>query len=122
MKKIDSIIYCMPRVLAILFVLFISLFALDIFGMGYGFWGTIVGLFMHLIPSFIFVIFLLIFWKRPQILGIVFLFFSFLYLIKMRGDIVFKLPIFAPSFLTGILFLVQYFRDKRAGSINKNIG
>lgn len=52
-----------PRVLGILFILFVSLFALDIFEMGLGFWGTIVGLFMHLLPSIAMTIALILGWR-----------------------------------------------------------
>lgn len=31
----------LPRILAILYIAFISMFALDVFGGGYGLWGTI---------------------------------------------------------------------------------
>ena len=42
----------LPRVLGILFVLFTSLFSLDVFDMGLGLWETILALFMHLlVPS-----------------------------------------------------------------------
>ena len=40
-----------PRIAGILFILFISLFALDVFEMRLGVWGTLFALFMHLIPS-----------------------------------------------------------------------
>ena len=45
--KINKFIYWTPRVLSILFLIFLALFSLDIFEMNLGFWGTIVGLFMH---------------------------------------------------------------------------
>jgi hypothetical protein len=37
--------------------------ALDIFGQGYSFWATILGLFMHLIPTFILIIILVFCWR-----------------------------------------------------------
>ncbi len=42
-----------PRALSIAFIAFLSLFALDVFGAGYGFWRTLLGLAIHLIPSFV---------------------------------------------------------------------
>jgi len=49
-KKTKKALYWAPRIIAILFIVFISLFALDVFIEGYGFWETIVALFMHLVP------------------------------------------------------------------------
>ena len=40
-----------PRVLSILFALFLSIFALDVFSEGYAFAETILALLMHLIPT-----------------------------------------------------------------------
>ena len=68
-----------PRILAILYIVFISLFALDVFGEDYGFLVTIWALFMHLIPSFILLAGLLIAWKKPFAGGIFFLLLAILF-------------------------------------------
>ena len=73
------ILFWAPRILAILYILFISLFALDVFGEDYGFLVTIWALFMHLIPSFIMLTGLLIAWKRPFAGGILFLLLAVLF-------------------------------------------
>jgi hypothetical protein len=53
-----------PRTLAILFIILISLFALDTpFGIGF---------LIHLIPSFIFIGCLIVAWFKPKIGGILF--------------------------------------------------
>ena len=36
-----QLLFWTPRILGILFALFLSMFALDVFGEGYGFWGTL---------------------------------------------------------------------------------
>jgi len=50
-KEINPIkrdwIYWTPRILSIVFVLFLALFSLDVFDGNYGFWGTLLALFMH---------------------------------------------------------------------------
>ncbi|MBI3158382.1 MAG: hypothetical protein HYZ26_02135 [Chloroflexi bacterium] len=73
-------LYWSPRVLGILFILFISVFALDIFGQGYTFWETVVGLFMHLIPSLMMIVALALGWRKDALgallyatVGIIFL-------------------------------------------------
>lgn len=41
------------RILAVLYIVFISLFALDVFSEGYSIGELLIALFVHLIPSFI---------------------------------------------------------------------
>lgn len=72
-KTLKQTMFWMPRVAGILFVLFLSLFALDIFEMQLGFWGTIVGLFMHLIPSILLAIAVFIAWKREWVGALLFI-------------------------------------------------
>ncbi len=61
-KTLKQTLFWAPRIAGIPFILFLSLFALDIFGQGYSFWETIVGLFMHLIPSIILAIAVALAW------------------------------------------------------------
>ena len=58
-----GLLFWTPRVLTIAFILFLGLFALDVFGEGYGFWGTLVALLMHLIPNFVVLAVLIIAWR-----------------------------------------------------------
>ena len=57
------ILHWTPRILALLFAVFLSLFALDVFGEGYGFWKTILALVMHLIPTGIVLAVLAVSWR-----------------------------------------------------------
>ena len=50
---VKRFLFWLPRVLSALFAAFISLFALDVFGAGYGLWETIWALFVHLIPTWL---------------------------------------------------------------------
>ncbi|KAF0109005.1 MAG: hypothetical protein FD146_49 [Anaerolineaceae bacterium] len=61
------------RILTILYIIFISMFALDIFSMGLTGWELVVGLFMHLLPSILFILALLIAGRSELAGGIVFL-------------------------------------------------
>ncbi len=56
-------LYWAPRALSIVFIAFLSLFALDVFGGPYGFWQTLLALFMHLIPSFVLILSLVLAWR-----------------------------------------------------------
>ena len=52
-----------PRALSILFIAFLSLFALDVFDGHLGFWQTALALTMHLIPSFVLIAALVLAWR-----------------------------------------------------------
>ena len=45
------------------FAVFVSLFALDVFNEGYGFWRTLLALVMHLVPTAIVVVVLVLAWR-----------------------------------------------------------
>ena len=60
MKKL---LYWAPRALSIAFILFLSLFALDVFSEGYGFWQTLLALAIHLIPSMVLTVGVLLAWR-----------------------------------------------------------
>ena len=96
-----------PRIAGILFILFISLFALDIFDMKLGFWGTIVGLFMHLIPSILLTI--VIAWKWEWFGALLFIGWALWYVAFMRGFpwVAYVLIAGLPA-LIGLLFLVDW--------------
>jgi hypothetical protein len=117
--KISKPLFWTPRILAIAFIVFISLFSLDVFGTGLGFWGTILGLFMHLIPSFIMIIALVIAWKRELVGAIVFTLLGLLYIIMLLMNPVLEwymlswaITVSGPAFLTGILFFMNWKRKK----------
>jgi len=52
-----------PRALSILFIAFLSMFALDVFGENLGLWKTLVALTMHLLPSFVLIGALIAAWR-----------------------------------------------------------
>ena len=110
--KISKYLYWTPRLLAILAILFVSMFALDIFGQGYTFLETVVGLFMHLIPSFILAIILIIAWRYELIGGILFLIPPVFYICMTAVNVPFlialswSLTIAGPFIIVGILFII----------------
>jgi hypothetical protein len=104
-----------PRVLAILFAAFISMFAFDVFGEGYTFWETIVALVMHLVPTAAVLVALAIAWRWSWVGGILFLALGLVYILVFReGDWIVYLLISGPLFLVGALFLCSAWAQKRA--------
>lgn len=91
-------IHFLPRILSILFIVFISLFALDVFEEP----QWLLALIIHLIPSYILIILTIIAWKKPRIGGILFLITGLILLGISRS-----LVIATPALFIGILFLIQ---------------
>lgn len=114
-----QLLYWAPRALCIVFALFISLFALDVFGEGRGVWETTIALLMHLIPTFLLVIILVISWRREWIAGVLFPLLAVVYVVwtldkPFAGWGVWSITA-GPLVLTGALFLLNwYYRRKGA--------
>src|ERR1035438_6226099 len=62
-KLSKGTLFWTPRALAIAYIAFISLFALDVFGEGRGFWEILLRLTMHLVPTFVLIVALLLAWR-----------------------------------------------------------
>jgi hypothetical protein len=105
-----------PRVLSILFVLFISLFALDVFSEGHGFWQTMLALLIHLIPTGIIIVAIVIAWRREWIGAVLFIACGLSYLFTNLRHVSWILTISGPLLFIGVLFLLSwlYRKDPRA--------
>lgn len=116
MKTGEKILHWAPRVLGILFAAFISIFALDVFGEGYGFWETVWALLMHLVPTFLIVGAVLAGWRWEWPGGVLFIGLAIFYIVMSRGrmDWITYLLIPGPAFLTGILFLLNWYRKRKS--------
>ena len=100
-----------PRILALLFAAFISLFALDVFGAGYGFWEALTGFLIHLIPTYLILIALAVAWRWEWVGALLFAALGIAYLVVAWGDVdwVAYAAISGPAFLVGALFLAGWF-------------
>ena len=105
-KKVTKrILFWTPRITSILFAIFLSLFALDVFSEGYGFRETILALLIHLIPTYIFLIALAIAWHWERVGAIFFVALALLYLLSSGGG---SWVISGSLFLIGLLFLLDW--------------
>ena len=104
-NKPANILFWTPRVFGVLFCLFISLFALDVFGEAEGFGAVLVAFIIHLVPTYIVVIALVIAWKRELVGAIVFACLSIGFMFMSRGS---GWVIAAPLMLLSVLFFVDW--------------
>ena len=97
--------------------------SLDIFEGNYGFWGTVLGLFMHNIPAIILLIVLIISWKREIVGGIAFVLGGILYITLLLINslktgfewyyLLWAVQISGIAFFIGILFLIGWRKKKK---------
>jgi len=102
------IVFWLPRVLAIAFALFVSLFALDVFSEQSGFWNTALALIMHLVPTALVVAALVFAWRWEWIGAVLFGGLGFLYALTARDHPDWILLISGPLFVIALLFLMNW--------------
>ena len=69
----EGVFHRLPRIICILAILFVSMFAADAFEPGLTIWQQLGGFFMHLIPTYVLIAALVVAWKWELVGGIVFL-------------------------------------------------
>ncbi len=124
MAKSIHIFHWLPRIVGILAILFVSMFAADAFAPGLTIWKQLGAFFMHLIPSFILITFLVIAWKWEYVGGMIFIIlglalspvvFSINY--KMNHSMWMSMGIILmitlPFVFVGILFLISHRLKKK---------
>lgn len=123
MKYSLNFFYWIPRVLCILAILFVSMFALDAFSSEESFIVQLGDFIMHLIPSFVLLYLLIFTWKKELIGGIIFMIiglglspFIFSKNYEMNNSLWMSigviLTITIPFFIVGVLFIISYFKNK----------
>lgn len=107
--KINTYIYWLPRVLGVLFILFLALFALDVFIPGKTIGYYFVALFIHLIPNFVLLALLLFSWKYEKMGGVIFILLGVLSTVFFFNDGIYIdiLVLSFPIFVVGMLFLLH---------------
>ncbi len=114
MSKLNKFFYWSPRILGILFSLFMSLFALDVFVEGYTLSQVITSFFIHLLPVYVLIISLLIAWKWEVIGGLIFISMGAFFIIKFNNQIFLNYLIISGSlFLIGLLFILSKFFQRK---------
>lgn len=116
MKTSTRILHWTPRIITILTIIFVSMFALDS--------RTISEFLIHLVPSLILLAILIIAWNRERIGGIIltiaggaWCIFVFILNLRRTHSILVSLEIILmlciPFVVAGILFIISYYRKKK---------
>jgi len=124
MKTSTKALCWTARILCILAILFLSLFALDSFSSERTFWQNTAAFLKHLIPSFILLAVLIIAWKWEKVGGIILAiiglaFGIFLFIFNYRKNnsvatsILITLTLGIPFVVAGILFITSHYRKKK---------
>jgi hypothetical protein len=111
MKSVSKrLLYWVPRILTILFAIFVSVFALDVFGEPLPFWRLMLGLFLHLIPTFVLLIVLALAWRWEWIGAVAYFAVGVFYIGSFAGrfPLATYFVIAGPLFLIGALFAVGW--------------
>lgn len=102
-----KLLYLLPRILALGYILFLSLFALDVFIPGKNLIYYAVALFMHLIPNILLTILLIIAWRKEVLGGVLFILAGILFFLYFRNPILINTLLLGPIFIIGLLFLLH---------------
>jgi hypothetical protein len=109
-RRTKRVLYWTPRVICILSAAFISIFALDVFDEGRDLWGTLLALLIHLIPTYVVIIALVVAWHWEIVGAIAFNALGLAYIIWAWGRFHWSayVVIAGPLFIVGILFLLNW--------------
>jgi len=111
----NKILFWLPRILMIVFILFISMFAFDSFDGDESLIRKIGGFLIHLIPTFILIALLVVSWKWEWIGGIAFFALGIFYIVWAWGR--FQLSVYfmiaGPLFVISILFFLNWVKAKK---------
>jgi hypothetical protein len=115
-----------PRALSIVFIAFLSLFALDVFDGHFRFWQIVLALSMHLIPSFVLIAVLVLAWRWEWIGAALYAAAGLLYVwwvvslsrpIPPAMRLIWILTIAGPAFVIAGLFLANWLKRRDIRSI-----
>ena len=104
------LLFWTPRVLGIAFALFISIFALDVFSGHQSLPQLLIALGMHLIPTALIVVTLIVAWRWEWVGAVLFFGLGVLYIVTVGGHAPWDWYLFiaGPAFLVGLLFLLNW--------------
>ena len=129
METSGKLLHWTPRILVILAILFVSMFAFDSFSSERTFWQNAGAFLMHLVPSFVLLGILIVAWRWEKIggiilmtVGIVFSVSVFILNYKRNHSfwmsLLIVLMLCIPFVVAGVLFIVSDYRKKKELLVN----
>lgn len=111
--KNKKIIYWLPRVLSLAFVVFLSLFSFDVFEEFKG-WQTILAFLIHMLPALILLAVAIIAWKHELVGTVVFIAAAIFYVAAVGFSRPWSWYAFVsgPAALVGILYFLSWFQKR----------
>jgi len=110
----NKFLHWSPRVLSLLFIAFLSIFALDVFSEYHGL-AVLPALFMHLLIPLILLIAIIAAWKWDIVGAIVFFIFALYYvwMVGLDRHWSWYVSISGPAVIIGGLFLLNWLQKKK---------
>lgn len=109
----DKLIRYLPRLIATAAILFISLFALDAFRPDKPWFDAFIEFAIHLMPSIVLLVVLLIAWRYERLGGTLFILAGFAPFFLLSGALLSHLIIGGPFIIAGLSFWFSYFWHNR---------
>ncbi|MFB6317855.1 hypothetical protein [Saccharicrinis sp. FJH54] len=124
MNKKNKILFRLPRVISILAILFVSMFAFDAFEPDLTVWQQVKAFMIHLVPSFILTLLLILAWSKQlvggiafTVVGLVFTPFIYTHNYSMNHSVGISIGIVLmisfPFVVVGVLFILGHLLSKK---------
>lgn len=118
-SRLRRTIYLAPRILSIVYMVFISIFALDSFSPDRPVIYQILAFLIHLIPTYILILITVIAWRWETVGGALFMFLAFvsaIFGIMVHQDYPFFMVVSLPLLIIGVLYLMNGIHAKESAA------
>jgi len=112
---LNKTIHWAPRITSLLFISFLSLFALDVFAEYQGL-AVLLPLLMHLIPSFVLLVLVIIAWKYDLFGATVFLIaaLGYVWMVGLNRPWSWYVGISGPAIIVALLFFISWYQKRKS--------
>ncbi len=104
-----------PRVLGVLFAAFLGLFTFDVFDPALRWWEVPIAWLIHMVPTVIVVVALVIAWRRPFVGSVLFFAFGLAFFLMSGGE---SWIITIPLLIIGGSFLISWRHGRRFNGLS----